>query len=79
MITTRPKPEKSTGVSSVIRPVTHTAETDVKKASSIGTCRPSAAAIGSDRSRPPTPMIARKLVARNCDGDRGRRRAKRGF
>ena len=77
--TTRPKREKSTGVSSVMRPVTHTADTDVKNASSTATCRPSAAAIGSDRSRPPTAMMARKLDARNCDGDSGRRRGKGGF
>jgi hypothetical protein len=33
MITTWPKKEKWTGVSSTIKPVTHTAEVDVKRAS----------------------------------------------
>ena len=61
MITTCPKVEKSVGVSSVARPVTHTALVAVNSASIGEIERPSPAEIGKLSSTVPTAMIAKKV------------------
>ena len=63
MMTTWPNTEKSAGVSSVMRPVTQTADTAVKSASTAEIARPSAADTGSRSKMAPTRMRPAMLKA----------------
>lgn len=60
MMTTWPNVENSTGVSRTIRPVTHTADVEVKKASMSEIEYPDADAAGNHNRNAP-PVIRRKM------------------
>ena len=68
-MTTSPNPDQKVAVSTMIRPVTHTAEVAVNKAVSRSGRFPSAVAIGNDSSSVPTitaPAQARAMTRPGC-------------
>jgi hypothetical protein len=70
MKTTWPKTDQCVGVSTVIRPVTHTAEVAVNSASITPVGRPEVVAIGADNSAVPIPTAVPNPVTMICVGCR---------
>ena len=62
IITARPNVENVVAVSDTTRPVTHVADTVVKRASATPTLRPSADAIGNSNRKKPMMSTSKKLV-----------------
>ena len=67
-ITTCPKPLQYTGVSTMIKPVTHTAEVAVNNASATPELPAPEVAAGVSRSRVPTATAAANPLTTNCAG-----------
>ncbi len=66
-MTTFPKVDQTLDVSTVINPVTHTAEVDVNQQSRNPTLEPGVCEIGSSRASPPINDINKKPTASRRD------------